>query len=160
MGSFPEEAFYFVREGLSLAVQRIHGPETRAHRAINGFLHRRKIDLAALSELYYGGRLSGAVAAAIEEVGGIDKLNRHVSGNDMCWALRDYALCRWGLLASLVLESWKIRETYDFGKLVFAMIEHDLMQKQPGDSIEDFSNVYEFREALDDAYRITLDRCG
>ena len=62
--------------------------------------------------------------------------------------LRDLARKRWGMLARLVLARWKISQTIDFGHIVFAMIKHDLMQKQPQDSLDDFADVFDFAEAF------------
>ena len=42
---------------------------------------------------------------------------RHISGKDLCWGLRDYALEQWGLLAGTVLRNWGITDTQDFGRL-------------------------------------------
>ena len=91
------------------------------------------------------GRIAGPPKAA----GGCEKLNRHVGGAELCWGLRDYALNRWGMLARVVLESWNIQSTDDFGRIVFGFIDLDLMQKQAGDKIEDFQKIFSF----DDAFR-------
>lgn len=80
--------------------------------------------------------------------------NRHVSGQQLCEGLRDYALSQWGLLARTVLARWNITSTYDFGRIVFAMVENDLMQKTDDDDIEDFRNVFDFRTAFEADYRI------
>jgi uncharacterized repeat protein (TIGR04138 family) len=37
------------------------------------------------------------------------------------------------------------------------MVESGYMQKQPHDTIDDFRNVFDFREAFDDAYHIPCD---
>ena len=73
---------------------------------------------------------------------------RHVSGRELCEALRDLAIRRWGLLAGTVLHSWHIHGSLDFGKIVYAMIDNQLMQKNDGDSLEDFRDVYDFDQAF------------
>lgn len=73
---------------------------------------------------------------------------RHVTGQQLCLGLRDYALRQYGLLARTVLERWGIRRTDDFGKIVFAMIEAGLMRKTEEDTIDDFRAVYDFGEAF------------
>ena len=73
---------------------------------------------------------------------------RHVSGEQLCGALHDLAIRRWGLLASTVLGSWHIRCTLDFGKIVYAMIDNQLMQRNEGDSQDDFRDVYNFDQAF------------
>ena len=82
---------------------------------------------------------------------------RHVSGEQLCEALRDLASKRWGFLARSVLRRWGIRATRDFGEIVFLLVKNDLMQTQPTDSIEDFDEVYDFCEAFDGEYEIKTD---
>jgi len=75
--------------------------------------------------------------------------DRHVSGQELCLGLRDYAIDQYGLLAPMVLELWHVHRTDDFGRIVFAMIDLGLMQQRPEDSVDDFCGVYDFREAFD-----------
>lgn len=75
-------------------------------------------------------------------------LGRHVSGQQLCLGLRDFALDRWGMMAPAVLETWNVRRTEDFGRMVFAMIEHGLMSKTPQDTLDDFRAVFDFDEAF------------
>lgn len=72
----------------------------------------------------------------------------HVNGQQLCLGLRDYAIERYGMMARTVLGKWGIRGTEDFGRIVFAMIEMQLLRKSEEDSIEDFVSVYEFDEAF------------
>lgn len=78
---------------------------------------------------------------------------RHVSGQDLSAGLRDYAIQNWGMLARTVLERWNITSTFDFGRIVFAMIAAGWMHKTDSDTIEDFRNVYDFKTAFDVAYK-------
>ena len=75
--------------------------------------------------------------------------SRHVSGQQLCLGLKDYAHRKYGRLARLVLSRWSIHRTDDFGRIVFAMIDGGLMNKSDQDCLEDFSDVYEFDEAFD-----------
>ena len=43
------------------------------------------------------------LARLVEQAGGIENINRHVSGQSLCWGLREYALRLWGPLAGTVL---------------------------------------------------------
>ncbi|MCB9849402.1 MAG: hypothetical protein H6817_01705 [Phycisphaerales bacterium] len=156
VGRYPEDAYHFVREGLGYAVHRVHGPESAAQITVMKYLVQKNLDLVDLRELYEKGELSKTVVAAIDDAGGFESLNRHVSGSDLCWGLRDYALQRWGRMTRSVLAGWNITETVDFGNIVFAMIEFEFMQKQPSDSLEDFRNVFDFAEAFD-GYDIPFD---
>ncbi len=149
VGRYPAEAFLFIREGLGHAAERVHGPETDAHRLLHQYLTENELDWSDLVAQYHTGVLPEPVVGAIDESGGCDKLNRHISGRDLCWGLRDFAVKRWGMLARTVLESWNIKSTADFGRIVFGFIDMDMMRKQPDDSIEDFEDIYDFREAFD-----------
>lgn len=78
----------------------------------------------------------------------LESPNRHVSGQELAWALRDLALDRWGMLARMVLRRWGIRRTIDFGNMVYLMIDAGFMRKTDEDSLEDFRDVYDFDEAF------------
>jgi uncharacterized repeat protein (TIGR04138 family) len=80
--------------------------------------------------------------------------SRHVSGRDLCEGLRELALKQWGLMARTVLSRWNITSTMDFGRIVFAMVEHDLLQKTENDRVEDFRQVFDFNTAFEKDYRI------
>lgn len=81
-------------------------------------------------------------------VGDVEDESRHVSGQQLCLGLRDFAIVQFGSLARTVLERWGIRSTDDFGRIVFAMIDAGFMRKTDEDSMEDFRAVYEFDEAF------------
>lgn len=75
---------------------------------------------------------------------------RHVSGQQLCLGLRDYAIQRYGLMSRVVLSRWGIRNTRDFGNIIFAMVEAGLMRKTEEDTLADFDDVYDFDEAFAD----------
>jgi len=154
LGRFPEDAFLFVREGLAFTAEQLHGAETPAHRKLQEYISTHQLDWSDLVAAYYAGTLPASLASAVDATGGVEKLNRHISGRELCWGLRDYALSRWGLLARTVLESWNIKSTQDFGRIVFAFIDFDLMQKQTADAEDDFEQVYTFEEAFEEPFRI------
>ena len=80
--------------------------------------------------------------------------SHHISGRDLCQGLRECALQRWGFLARTVLERWNITTTLDFGRIVFAMVESDHMQKTDEDTLADFRQVYDFQTAFERDYHI------
>jgi len=97
------------------------------------------------------GFLHGSLGRAVKQVYGEQAESEgphHVSGSQLCAALRDEALQRWGLLAGRVLARWNIHSTLDFGNMVYLLVTNDLMQKTEQDSIEDFRDVYDFDEAF------------
>ena len=80
--------------------------------------------------------------------------SRHISGQQLCDGLRDFALKQWGMLARTVLRRWGIHCTLDFGRIVFSLIDAGQMQKTDDDTLEDFRNVFDFRNAFEAGYRI------
>jgi uncharacterized repeat protein (TIGR04138 family) len=80
--------------------------------------------------------------------------SRHVSGQQLCEGIRQFALNQYGMLATTVLHFWNISSTLDFGRIVFALIEAGQMQKTDEDTIEDFRNVFDFKTAFEVDYRI------
>ena len=82
------------------------------------------------------------------------RVNRHVSGQQLCEGIREFALNQYGMLAMIVLRVWNINSTLDLGRIVFALIEAGQMQKTDEDTIEDFRNVYDFKTSFETEYRI------
>lgn len=78
---------------------------------------------------------------------------QHVSGRSLCEGLKQLAIKKWGKLAMLVLTSWGIKTTRDFGEIVYLMIEHKWMSTQPADSIDDFNDVYDFKTVFKEQFR-------
>ena len=150
---YPLEAFQAVSEGLSYTIRKVHGPETDAHRRLAKLMAKENLDWMELATLYDSGNLPEPIISDINEIGGAEKLNRHIGGRELCWGLREFALKRWGMLARTVLSRWNIKETSDFGRIVFETIKQGYMQKEPGDSDRDFRDIYDFSEAFDEVYR-------
>ncbi|MFY8222628.1 MAG: Minf_1886 family protein [Pirellulales bacterium] len=73
---------------------------------------------------------------------------RHLTGQELCEAARQYALQQYGYLARTVLGTWGVRNTADLGEIVFNMIEIGQMRKTRKDRREDFHGVYDFDEAF------------
>jgi len=84
------------------------------------------------------------------------KLERetHVTGQELSEGIRDYALDQFGMMALAVFESWGVSKTDDFGEIVYLLIAHSLMSKTDEDSKDDFSGVFDFREAFQESFEI------
>ncbi len=81
---------------------------------------------------------------------------RHLSGQQLCEAIRIYALDQYGYLARLVLNSWGIYSSGDFGEIVFNLIHIGLMKKSKTDRREDFENQIDFEHAFNEPLEIRL----
>jgi len=88
--------------------------------------------------------------------GGRDEEDQHVTGQELCEAIRQYALNQYGYMAKSVLNHWGVNETGDFGEIVFNLIEIGQMRRTEHDRREDFSNVFDFDTDLSGNYQITL----
>ena len=82
---------------------------------------------------------------------------RHLTGQELCEAIRQYALNQFGYMAQIVLASWGICETRCFGDIVYNMIDAGLMKKSEQDRRSHFDDVFDFDEVFTDNYEIC---CG
>lgn len=80
----------------------------------------------------------------------------HVTGQQLCLAIRSYAHEQYGYMAKAVLNSWGVYCTGDFGEIVFNLIRIRRMRKTPQDQRADFDDVYDFDTALCEDYKIDL----
>ncbi len=119
---YPLDAFLFIQRGLDHTVRHLHGEDEDA-----------PVDLD-----------SPEAEAELEAA----EKSRHVSGRQLCEGIRDYAIDQYGMLASVVLHRWNIRKSADFGRIVFEMVDSGMMRKTEEDRVEDFDDVFDFREAF------------
>lgn len=85
-----------------------------------------------------------------------DRPHRHLTGQQLCEAIRLYALEQFGYMARSVFRNWGVTSTSDFGEIVFNLIRIGRMRKTPDDRREDFDNVFDFEAGLDHSFRIEL----
>jgi uncharacterized repeat protein (TIGR04138 family) len=72
----------------------------------------------------------------------------HITGQQLCEACRQYGLQQYGYLTAMVLASWGVRSTSDFGEIVYNLISIEQMRKSESDRREDFDDVYSFDTAF------------
>ena len=73
---------------------------------------------------------------------------RHVTGPQLLDGVRRYALKEFGPMVITVFDNWGVRSCEDIGNIVFNLIGAGVFGKTEEDSIEDFKNVYDFKEAF------------
>ena len=95
--------------------------------------------------------LSYTVQRVHENPEALPEIDRHISGQQLCLGLRDFAIQQYGYLAPVVLGHWNVHRTDDFGRIVFLLVELGMMSKRPSDHIDDFRAVYDFGEAFGEA---------
>jgi uncharacterized repeat protein (TIGR04138 family) len=76
----------------------------------------------------------------------------HVSGPELVQGIAVLAKREFGPTARMVLESWGLTQTRDFGEIVFSLVDAGLLGKTDQDSIEDFDAVYDFEEMFEKRY--------
>jgi uncharacterized repeat protein (TIGR04138 family) len=81
---------------------------------------------------------------------------RHLTGQQLCEAIRQYAIDQYGLMAQTVLKNWGVTSTGDFGEIVFNLIRVGQMRKTKDDQRKDFDDVYAFNEAFGRDVRIPV----
>lgn len=79
----------------------------------------------------------------------------HITGQQLCDAIRLYGLEQYGYMAKVVLNSWGLFTTGDFGNVVFNLIEVGMMKKSDSDRLEDFQDYYDFNEVFQRQFEIT-----
>ncbi len=104
------------------------------------------------------GFLHEGLSRAVKDVYSDDQEGpgHHVTGQQLCLSLRDLAIDRYGLMAPAVLRSWGIRESIDFGNMVYLLIEHGMMRKTEEDTVEDFRDVFYLEKDFDVSDKIRL----
>ena len=124
------EAYQFVREALTYAQEEVMG---------------QSADRPSEPKVESG--TEDAPAAA--------EVDRHLTGQQLCEAIRRYALEQFGYMAQVVLKNWGVTTTSDFGEIVYNLIRIGFMKKPASDRREDFDNVYNFEQAFCAQFQIT-----
>ena len=133
---FKPEAYSFVFETLDFAHNRLHLGESLPNEPLNvqpEFETEEQTDESSDDNVSEG---------------------KHITGQDLARAARQYALEMYGFMAKMVLEGFGIRSTGDIGEIVYNMIKIGRMRKTPTDSRSDFDDVYDFTTAFDHDYVI------
>lgn len=81
---------------------------------------------------------------------------RHVKGPELCYGIGQLARQKWGRMAKVVLNSWGLNSTRDFGEIVYIMIENHWMSAQSDDKLDDFDDVYDFEQFFEKHYKLDI----
>jgi uncharacterized repeat protein (TIGR04138 family) len=127
---YPKEAYLFVFEALDYAQNALQMGQDSASEPLP----------------------QGVQEISEEEVD--ENPQRHITGQDVCIAARQYAVRQYGALAKTVLSSLGINSTSDIGEIVYNMIRIGRMRKTTADRREDFNDVYDFEAAFQENYQI------
>jgi uncharacterized repeat protein (TIGR04138 family) len=83
---------------------------------------------------------------------------QHLTGQQLCEAIRHYALQQYGYMSKVVLNQWGLKTTGDFGEIVYNLIRIGMMKRSDTDRREDFDDCYDFTEAFQQQFEITMPR--
>ena len=106
----------------------------------------RRTDGRFAPEAY--GLIMDSLELAMHTIG----FRRHISGEELLESLCDHAKSRYGMLAYTLLDKWGIKTTDDVGEAVFQLVEAHVLARQERDSREDFHDVFDLRERLEEDY--------
>lgn len=81
---------------------------------------------------------------------------KHVTGQQLLDGMRRHATQKFGPLAAQVWRTWGVHSTLDWGRIVFNLVESELLRRQETDTIEDFRDGYDFDEVFVRSYRPAL----
>ncbi|MCA9104889.1 MAG: hypothetical protein R3B96_05585 [Pirellulaceae bacterium] len=85
-----------------------------------------------------------------------DLTERHLTGQDLCEAIRRYSLQQYGYMAKVVLNRLGMHCTRDFGNVVYNLIGIGMMRKSRQDRREHFDDVYDFEIVFRQEYRFEV----
>ena len=106
------------------------------------------------SDAYKFVREALSVAPQLLHSAALTEEKPHLTGQQLCEAIRLHALNEFGYLAYNVLKSWGVSGTDDFGEIVYNLIDIGLVNKSKTDRREDFHDVYDFEQAFRRDFRI------
>ena len=87
---------------------------------------------------------------ALQRLGRADqKKPAHVRGEELLESFRALALQEFGPMAKTVLNDWGISTCTEVGEIVFRLVQHGILGKSETDKIDDFQEIYTFREAFE-----------
>jgi len=94
---------------------------------------------------------------ATKDEGSEAKQDHHLTGQQLCQAIREFALEQFGFMAKTVLNSWGVHTTGDFGEIVYNLIRIKEMRKSKSDRREDFDDQYDFEVAFEPRFELSND---
>ncbi|MCP4649451.1 MAG: hypothetical protein GY853_05130 [PVC group bacterium] len=92
------------------------------------------------------------VFTALTHTMGQLKRKGHITGQELLYGIRQIAIKEYGRMARTVFEHWGVKNSEDFGNIVFNLVEEELLGKTDADSINDFKNSYDFKTVFEDDY--------
>ncbi|MFU8781108.1 MAG: Minf_1886 family protein [Kiritimatiellia bacterium] len=83
--------------------------------------------------------------------------HRHISGRELAQGFREYAIEQFGPLTLAVLAKWGVHRSEDIGAIVFNLVEAGELGKTEEDTLQDFSNLFDFYEVFQKPFEPTTE---
>ena len=74
---------------------------------------------------------------------------RHINGTELLVSIHAEAEDQFGPMAMTVFQHWGIKNSLDFGEIVFNMVREGLLSKTEDDRLEDFKDAVFFKNLFD-----------
>lgn len=81
---------------------------------------------------------------------------RHVGARELLDGIKEVAATEFGPMAPELFRQWGIRDTGDFGEIVFNLIDGGLLSRRPQDSRLDFLDGFDFEQTFAEKFRERL----
>ena len=83
----------------------------------------------------------------------------HIPARELVLALIELSVMRFGPTAFTTLETWGIYTPLDIGRIVYNLIDIEILSKSDDDSLDEFNKVEPFAELINpqDSYEINKD---
>ena len=78
---------------------------------------------------------------------------RHISGQELLEGLRQHALRIFGPLALQTWRSWGVTSSLDWGRIVFLLVDAQVLNRQESDRLEDFDDAFDYERFFVTDYR-------
>jgi len=72
----------------------------------------------------------------------------HITGEDLLDWIVLLGREKYGPMAPEVFNSWGVHNTLDFGRIVFHLVDKDLLRKREEDTLTDFLDKFDFEETF------------
>ena len=81
---------------------------------------------------------------------------RHITGKELLKGIQEEAEDQFGPMAQAVFTHWGIKNSLDFGSIVFNMVQEGILSKTEHDKLEDFKDLVFFQNLFEpiSAYRL------
>jgi len=86
------------------------------------------------------------------------KKDKNVTAEELLVGIKELLIETFGPMTMTVLKHWGVKNTEDFGNIVFNLVEDKILSRSEEDDIEKFRDGYDFNEVFNLGYRKALHR--